>query len=569
MEELVISVPPGQNSLLETLSAVLEPAGLHATIDRDGQAYITRDLTLVTTLPEYSMNNTFPGTEQDSNSHSTLTKTEQLYIEGRKAGLRETIVIGEHEPGTVGKQSGAVVYGKIVDSETNEPLIGATIYVQELKRGAATDVDGIYSIVLPPGKYTIDFNSMGLEAEYYYLDVRSGVNMDIRMEKSLIPISEVVIKSSRYHNVKGTQMGFERLNYKEVKEIPVVLGEKDLLKIVQMLPGVQNVGEGTMGFNVRGSPADQNMIYINKVAVYNSSHLFGFFSSLSQDIIKDFSLYKSNLPAKYGDRLASFIDISTRQGNMNSYTARGGISPVTGHIAVEGPVVRNKSAFVLSARSTYSDWLLERLEDPELRQSNASFYDLAGTLTWKPDENNLVKTFGYYSRDRLLLGSANSYEYSNAGGSINLRHRFNPRISGDVSAVFGEYAFRTVDETLASYGYRQHYRIDHFRASGDFTWLSLGAHTLTFGLNSDYYRLNRGSVEPSGELSLRNPVNLGTEDGVETALYLADEITISSKLTLYGGIRYSHFMALGPDRVLEFKEGLPRRISNITDTLNF
>ena len=219
-------------------------------------------------------------------------------------------------------------------------------------------------------------------------------------------------------------MGFERLNYKTVKEIPVVFGEKDLLKVAQMLPGVQNVGEGATGFNVRGSAADQNMIYVNKVPVYNSSHLFGFFSSFSPDIVKDFSLYKSNLPANYGGRLASFFDISTRQGNVNEYTARGGISPITGHVAVEGPIVKNKSAFVLSARSTYSDWILRRLDDSDLRNSEASFYDLAGTLTFEPNEKNLIKTFGYVSRDKFSLGTTNQYDYSNAGASVNLRSSF-------------------------------------------------------------------------------------------------------------------------------------------------
>jgi len=188
--------------------------------------------------------------------------------------------------------------------------------------------------------------------------VHSGGNLDIFMTRGLIPIKEVVVEATRFHNVRGTQMGFERLNYKVIKEIPVVLGEKDLLKVAQMLPGVQKVGEGARGFSVRGSAADQNMIYVRKVPVYNSSHLFGFFSSIPPEIVKAFSLYKSNLPADYGGRLASAFDISTRQGNMNEYTARGGISPITGHVAVEGPVVKNKCAFVLSARATYSDWIL-------------------------------------------------------------------------------------------------------------------------------------------------------------------------------------------------------------------
>ncbi len=565
--DITVRLPGGESSLREILSQELEPIGLTFEITADRQVYIIPGRKIITELPDYAGSRIYVNGPAAGGPEVGLTNTEQRYIEGRKAGIRETQVIGS---GTgEGSLSGAVINGKIADSETGEPLIGATIYVHELKKGAVTDVDGRFSIVLRPGTYTVDFNCMGMQPLNYYWDVRSGVSLEITMEKGLIPISEVVIEASRYHNVRGTQMGFERLSYKTVKEIPIVMGEKDLLKVAQMLPGVQSVGEGSSGFNVRGSAADQNMIYVNRAPLYNSSHLFGFFSSINPDIIKDFSLYKSNLPVSYGGRISSFFDISTRQGNMKKYTARGGISPVTGHVAVEGPIVEDKSAFVLSARSTYSDWILKRMNDPELRNSDALFYDLAGTLTYEPDENNLLRAFGYYSRDRFTLGSTNRYDYFNAGASVNLKHRFNPRISGDLALVFGEYAFQTTDESIESFAFSHEYRIDHYEARGDFSWLSLGSHKLSFGSNLIYYDLDRGRVMPYNEESLRVPVDLGNENGLEVAVYLADEITLGPRLTLYGGIRYSHYMALGPAEAFKFGEGLPMEVSNITDTLQF
>ncbi|MFC2116099.1 TonB-dependent receptor domain-containing protein, partial [Bacteroidota bacterium] len=567
IEGIKISISGEEISLQETLSSVLPQAGLHFYIGEDLRVLITSEEAIISTLPDYSFKSTSEGISNGADTEKDLTKIEQRYVEGRKAGLRKTIVVGYGNGNT--NQSGVIVNGKMVERESGEPLIGATIHIQELKKGAVTDVDGRYSIVLPPGKYTVDFSCMGMETENYYLEVLSGGNLDIFMDKGLFPLKEVVIKANRFDNVKGMQMGFEQMNYKTVKEIPVVFGEKDLLRVAQMLPGVQNVGEGTIGFNVRGSAADQNMIYVKKVPVYNSSHLFGFFSAFSPDIVKDFSLYKSNLPAKYGGRLASFLDITTRQGNMHEYTARGGISPITGHLAVEGPVVKNKSAFVLSARSTYSDWILKQLDDFELRNSNASFYDLAGTLTWEPNKNNLIKTFGYYSKDKFSLGSDNQYEYSNAGASIDLNHRFNSRISGDMAAVFGEYAFQAIDKTIDLFAYSQDYRIGHYEMKADFTWLSLGAHKLSFGGNAIFYILDRGYVKPYGEISLKIPVNLGVEKAVENALYFADEFTITPRLTLYGGLRYSYYLALGPDEVLNYAEGLPKKESNISDTLRF
>ncbi|HER09705.1 MAG TPA: TonB-dependent receptor [Bacteroides sp.] len=564
-----ITVSGEDLSLDRILSDALLPAGIYYHIDENRNVYLNPDQPFTTSLPDYSVQGTPGGQIREEELPPDLTRTEQRYIEGRKAGFRETIVVGEGNGNGAAERSGSVIYGKMTDRETGEALIGATIYIQELKKGAATDVDGRFSIVLKPGKYSADFNCMGMETEHYYLDVRSGGRLNITMAKGLIPISEVVVEASRFHHVRGMQMGFERLNYQTVKEIPVVFGEKDLLKVAKMLPGVQHVGEGSSGINVRGSGADQNMIYVNGVPLYNSSHLFGFFSSLNPDIIRDFSLYKSNLPANYGGRLASIFDISTRQGNMKAFTARGGISPVTGHVAVEGPVIREKAAFVLSARSTYSDWILRRLEDPELRESNALFYDLAGSFTYEPDEKNLIKTFGYYSKDRFSLGNNNDYAYSNAGASIIYNHRFNSRFAGNLAAVFGEYAFQTIDEGVASYAYQHRYRIDHYELKTDLTWLSLGSHRVTFGGNINFYRLHRGTVEPYGETSLRFPVDLGTENGLETALYVADEISLTPRLTLYGGIRYSAYLALGPGQVFAYAEGLPKLEAHVTDTLHF
>ncbi len=311
-------------SLRRTLDKTLLPAGLYYHIEGTKEVYLSNQKAFVSRLPDYSGSAAASGQLAEGEGDG-LTSTEQRYIDGRKAGILETLSVGTRAEGR--GNNVAVLHGKLTDLETGDPLIGATVYFEELKKGTATDVDGRFSIVVRPGKYTIEFKCMGMEDRLNYLDVLSGGNLDITMEKSIIALTEVVVQANRYHNVRGTQMGFDRLNYKVLKEVPVVMGEKDVLKVIQMLPGVQTVGEGAAGFNVRGSAADQNMIYVNKVPVYNSSHLFGFFTSFSPDIVKDFTLYKSNLPASFGGRMASVFDITARQGNMNKYTARGGVSP--------------------------------------------------------------------------------------------------------------------------------------------------------------------------------------------------------------------------------------------------
>ena len=552
-------------SLRRTLDKTLLPAGLFYHMEGRSQIYLSDQKPLIHRLPDYSGSVSAIDQLAEGGSEGP-TSTEQRYIDGRKAGMLETIGVGTRAEGE-GKNV-AVLHGKITDVETGDPLIGATIYFEELKRGAATDVDGRFSIVVRPGKYTIEFKCMGMEDRHNYLNVLSGGNLSITMEKSVIALTEVVVHANRYHNVRGTQMGFDRLNYKVMKEVPVVMGEKDVLKVIQMLPGVQTVGEGAAGFNVRGSAADQNMIYVNKVPVYNSSHLFGFFTSFSPDIVKDFTLYKSNLPASYGGRLASFFDITARQGNLNKYTARGGISPVTARLSLEGPIRKGKSSFILAGRSTYSDWILTRLQDPQLRESKANFYDISGMLTWEPGEKTLIKAFGYFSHDFFRLGNTNQYEYNNAGGSINIRRRLGSRLSANLALVYGTYDFTTVNEQVASESWTQSYRIDHYETKLDMSWLSLGKHKLTFGGNAILYNLNRGTILPYGDLSMRVPVELGLENGLETAVYLADEISLSPRLTLYGGLRFATYLSLGPGQVQVYGEGLPVQPGSVVDVID-
>ncbi len=551
-------------SLRRTLDKTLLPAGLYYHLEGGRQIYLSNRQAFVPQLPDYSGSAGRPGQPEDDSRG--LTSTEQRYIDGRKAGRLETLTVGDREEG--GGKNVAVLHGKISDRETGDPLIGATIYFEELQKGTATDVNGRFNMVVRPGKYTVEFKCMGMEDRHNYLEVLSDGDLAIAMEKSIIALTEVVVHANRYHNVRGTQMGFDRLNYKVLKEVPVVMGEKDILKVIQMLPGVQTVGEGAAGFNVRGSAADQNMIYVNKVPVYNSSHLFGFFTSFSPDIVKDFTLYKSNLPASYGGRLASFFDITARQGNLNKYTARGGVSPVTARLSLEGPIQKGKSSFILAGRSTYSDWILGRLEDQELRESKANFNDLSGMLTWEPGEKTLIKAFGYYSHDFFRLGTTNQYEYNNAGGSININRRLSSRLNGDLALVYGTYDFTTVDEQVASESWTQSYRIEHYEAKVDMAWLSLGKHKLTFGGNAILYNLDRGDVIPYGDISMRVPVELGLEKGLETAVYLADEITLTPRLTLYGGLRFATYLSLGPDQAQVYGEGLPLQPGSVVDVIN-
>lgn len=561
-----ISATGEKLSLSDVLREHFSGRSLHFYIDAKDNVFITNDLKLKTELPDYQDDNadTVPGAQTGKTEFIQYNKD---YLEGRTTGTLETLIIGKEDENNI--QNRAIISGKILDQESGEPLIGASIYIEELKTGAVTDINGQFSLVLTPGKYSAMINCMGMKEIRYFLQVYSNGTLNVAMENRIIPINEVVIKADQFHNVRGIQMGFERLNIKTIKEIPVVMGEKDLLKVVQMLPGIQSVGEGSSGINVRGSPADQNIFYINKLPVYNPSHLFGFFSSFSPDIIKDFSFYKSNIPAKYGGRLASVFDISTSQGNKKEFTARGGISPVTGHIAVEGPIKKEHSSYVLSARSTYSDWLLSQLENPDLRNSKALFHDFTANVNIEANEKNLFRAFAYYSNDRFHLASKNQYQYANIGGSLGWRHRLTSSISADFTAIFSNYSFQTLDQTFPIMAYSHDYELNHYEFKSDLIWFIGQKHTLTFGGSGILYDLDRGNVSPYGPESIRIPVELGLERGLEGAVYIGDEMKLLPRLTLYSGLRYSFYAALGPSAVHLYFPDAPREDMNILDTLHF
>lgn len=533
-------------NLEASLSATLKSAGLQVYFDGT-DAYIFKGMPVISFLPDYQKSQS--SSRITTQSTSSITETEKQYKEGLAVADRTVLTIGNKTKMVKGKT--CIVNGKIVDETTGEPLIGATLFIQELGEGSATDIDGHFKLAVVPGKYEVKINHMSMKEQEYILQVYTSGSIDIEMTKELIEINEVVVSSARNDNVKGMQMGYEKISAKSMKEIPAIMGEKDILKIAQMLPGVENMGEGTSGFNVRGSAADQNMFYINKIPVYNTSHLLGFFTAFSPDIVQDFTLYKSNIPARYGGRLASVFDVSTRQGNKRQFFAQGGISPVTAHVSAEGPVVKEKVSAVISYRSTYSDWILNRIPDEDIQNSHASFYDFSLGFNAEINDKNLVKVFGYRSQDEFSYSDQNDYNYMNNGFSTSWKHLFSSSLTGDFSYVYANYSFSNTDKTNESSAYTQDYGIDQHDIKADFNLVTEGNHRIEAGFSSSLYNINRGSIEPYGESGYQ-AAELGMDNGLESAIYISDEFKILSRLSVSLGLRFSVFNKLGGTDVYSY-----------------
>lgn len=497
---------------------------------------------------------------------SERTATEERYLTGRMPDVIETIKVGR--AGTAKAGVKAKILGRILDQETGAPIYSATLYIPEIRTGEVSDINGFFTLMLKPGKYNAIFEFLGYEKKKFQLEVLSDGDFEVRLNQAVIQIKEFVVYGDRQSNMKAKDPGLDKISMKTIKELPTMMGERDILKISGMLPGIVSAGEGASGLNVRGGSSDQNAFYINKIPVYNTSHLFGFFPAFNSDIIKDFSIYKGHIPAQYGGRLSSVFNIVSRQGNRKNITARGSLSPITGSLVVEGPLKKDTCSVMLSARSSYSDWILTRLSDPDIRSSSAGFYDFSGGFNYDIRKTQL-SAFVYHSYDRFRLADISDYNYSNSGASFTFGHVFSNSIRGEFSILGSQYAFGTTNKQELSGAYTHDYLMEHYEVRGDFRHVISDVHTLEYGLSSILYQLDRGKVEPYGISSLLIPVELGNEQGLESAVYLSDSWDISRWLNLTAGIRYTMFNPLGSKVVYTYTPGSPIDPRYIADSLYF
>jgi hypothetical protein len=442
------------------------------------------------------------------------------------------------------------------------------MYLEEMKTGKATDQNGFLSMVLPTGNYYAVFAYMGMESKRFYMEVLSDGDFAVELKKSAIEMQEVVVFGDRQMNMRLKDPGLEKISAKAIKEIPTMIGERDILRVSEMLPGIVTVGEGSAGVIVRGGNYDQNAFFMNRIPIYNTSHLFGFFPAFNADIVKDFSVYKGYIPAKYGGQLSSVFNIIGRQGNRKNFTAHASISPVAAGISVEGPIRKDTCSFLVSARYLYSDWILKQINDPVIRNSKAGFNDFSLALNYDFRKSQL-SVFAYHSEDNFSLSDINSYNYSTNGASINLSRYISKSTRADFAITASRYAFNTVDQQEPTLAYEHAYQFDDARFNADFSTDLFPGNTIQFGAGFTYYGLKRGTVKPYGETSLRLPVELGNEQGIESSVYITDTYDILPWMNLSAGIRFALFNPLGPQTVYTYLPGAPMDPRYIEDTLTY
>lgn len=565
VDSLTLHINSKNESLNSLLNNSIAKNGLSFIITDDNKIILSKGYTIKTNFrKEYLEYLELNQTKADTTTYARAA-----------AKIENKTINDEYNVFKIGNPSGQSNNGKVFltgtikNPQTGDPLVGVIVYVEKLKVGAVTNSVGYYSIELPKGQYQIEFRMVGMRQTVRNIIIYSDGALNVEMTENTNQLNEVVVSANRENIVKNVRMGIEKINIKMLKQIPMGMGEVDLFKSSLLLPGVQSVGEASSGYNIRGGSADQNLILLNGAPIINPSHFFGFFSAFNSDMIEDVTLYKSGIPAKFGGRVSSVMDIVLKEGSKQKFNVSGGISPLTGRLMVEGPIIKNKASFIISTRTTYSDWILRQLKDIQLKKSSASFYDVQGMLVFDPNDKNSFSLSGYLSNDYFDYYKESTISYRNLASTFKWRHTYSPKFASQFSATVSNYDYHDNSTQDSTTNYSLYYRLNQQILRADFTYRPIEGHKVDFGLDATNYYLMPGVQNPVGIYSDILPKQLQSERALEPAIYASDEFDISPRLLISGGLRFTLFTAFGPRSVNIYRDNSPRTLDNIVDTVYY
>jgi len=471
-----------------------------------------------------------------------------------------------------GKKQNFTFYGTVSDSLTQEPITGAAVFIQENRIGTYTDKKGFYGISSPPGKYSIRISYLGYKAKIIEVNIDKNIILDIPLSVDAQFLEEVTVTSNRpEENIKNTESGIAKLSIRSIRKIPAFMGEIDVVRSLQMLPGVSTVGEGATGINVRGGSIDQNLVLMDDAPVYNSSHLFGFFSIFNPDAVRDVTLSRGGISAEYGGRISSVLDVKLKDPDLEKSAFYGGIGLISSRLGIETPLIKNKLAIMVSTRASFNDFLF-KLGPDKIKNTVANFYDLTGKILFKPTEKTRLSYTSYYSFDAFKLPSdslntvnvnatSSTYKYRTYNQSLRFNWFFTTKTSLTLSAVQSVYKANTsVPDSTIAFNLNSGIRMRGLKAR--FVYVG-EKHTSSFGLENNHYQINPNQLEP-GPFSNVLPVNIPNEFANESAAYVENEWKINPDFSVLAGLRYSIFQRMGPDSVYTYAPDALRTEENIT-----
>lgn len=459
------------------------------------------------------------------------------------------------------------ISGNIKDLSTGEDLIGATLSVKELPGvGVASNAYGFYSLTLDAGDYTLVYEFLGYEAYEEAIQLNTNITKSVELGAGGLEIETVVVKAEKEDdNISNTKMSVNKLNPKEIEAIPVIFGERDIVKTLQLTPGVKSAGEGNSGFYVRGGGIDQNLILLDEAPVYNASHLLGFFSVFNSDALKDVTLYKGGIPAEFGGRASSVLDIKMKEGNKKHFSVSGGIGLISSRLTIESPIVKEKGSFIVSARRTYADQFLRFSSNETAKNSTLYFYDLNAKANYQLTEKDRIFLSGYFGRDNFGFNNNQfGFDWGNGTGTLRWNHLINEKLFSNTSAIYSNYNYKLNISFDESAGFSIASGIQDWNFKQDFSWFPNPNNTIKFGLNGLLHTFKPGTLEVTESNTQFIPDTIQAQKAIEGAIYIQNEQKINDKLSIFYGLRYSMFNQVGPGDINTYdSEG------NVTETVNY
>ncbi|MFT3677666.1 MAG: TonB-dependent receptor [Chitinophagaceae bacterium] len=465
---------------------------------------------------------------------------------------------GRQEPAATEKFT---ISGTIRSAAKGETLIGASVRAGNW--GTSSNEYGFYSLTLPRGTYTLEITAVGLQSVQQKVELTRDTKLNFSLQDEVKSLEGVVVNAqSRGRSISSPQMGVERLSTREIKNIPVLLGERDILKTIQLLPGIKSAGDGNSGFYVRGGAIDQNLILLDEAPVYNASHLLGFFSTFNSDAIKDMTVYKGGMPAQYGGRLSSVLDIKMNDGNNQDYNVSGGVGLISAKLNVEGPIQKDRSSFLVTGRRTYADMFLKLSKDSAINNNTLYFYDLNAKLNYQLGERDRLFLSGYFGKDVLGVGKTFGMEWGNGTGTLRWNHIFSNRLFANTSLIFSNYKYKI---SIRSGGddFDIFSQIQDWNLKQEYQWNAGPRNSVRFGFNSIYHRITPGEVDAKNSVSV-NDAALQKRYSWENALFISNTWKASDKLNLTYGARLTSFSILGKGDYYQVDAD-----GNVTDTFSY
>lgn len=446
------------------------------------------------------------------------------------------------------------VSGYVKDGSSGEELIGATVQIKGTTTGAITNIYGFYSLTLEKGEYELVYSYVGFQntERLVTLDQNQRIDMELSNESQML--QEIEVSAERGNeNVESVEMSTVDMNIETIKKIPALMGEVDVIRAIQLLPGVQSAGEGSTGFFVRGGGVDQNLVLLDEATVFNSSHLLGFFSVFNQDAIKDAKLYKGGIPARYGGRLSSVLDVHMKDGNSKKLALSGGIGLISSRLTIEAPIVKDKSSFIISGRRTYADMFLLFSKNEDLKKSQLYFYDLNGKFNYKLTDKDRLFISGYFGRDILSIADAFQMGWGNKTITARWNHLFSEKLFSNVSLIYSNYNYLLgIPDGVQAFEWNSD--IINYTVKNDYTLYANTSNTVRFGVQSSYMDFNPATFTPLDENSTFNELKLPKKFALESGIYLSNEQKIGARFTMDYGLRLSIFNNIGVDTVYQFDE---------------